>query len=547
MPQMISPAEKQLNRTHFSGIMTHPSAPSWGQAVRFGNDGQDDRFVTDGGETSGRKSGEDVNGRNLLLKLVLAGTVALAVLGIWKAGRKMTHTKEETGLRGVMLDSFSEPCDLALEPAGRDTVSIRRVSTGEVLGKVSRLPESASKVELYDGKGGFQAIVTGPQGTVYFGLPGSTIDVDGVNVELRGKPIPNSVDAIDRPEKAPIQTETPHAVILGAGLATRFMKVAGDETGVSKPGTPLVGDRSVIRLIADQLVSHGFTDIFINTYSKRDALKASLEGLEGGTIRYLDEPAPSGTAGGLRQVFSNPEKFPGVFSPDKPLLVVQGDAVTDADFSALMQAHKANNAAITIGCMIKPDEDVDKFGIVATDHSGEGQSGKVEMFLEKPSLEEAGDHRLANTGFYIFAPETFPVISEVYGRMLAEAQAKALEEGQPVPDEVLIDFAKDLFPVILAKAKAGEFRDKGGNPMPFWAQEISGYWSDIGNPTQYVQTVRDIYSGLVDVELPENPDEFYTDGIVYWPGARERAAREGATVSGNAIVAVPREDAGMGK
>lgn len=455
----------------------------------------------------------------------------------------MTQTQKKTYFQQVILSSFLEPCDLALEALSENEARIKRLSTGTVLGVVNQASGSRANIELYDGKGGLQAMVTSPSGTVYFGLPGSKIQVDGGSVELYGESILPSSNIMIQSEKVPVQRETSHAVILGAGLATRFMKLAGDETGVSKPGAPLVGERSVIRLIAEQLVKHGFTDIFINTYAKRDALKASLSGLKGAAIRYLDEPSPSGTAGGLRQAFSSPGKFPGVFSPDKPLLVVQGDAVTDVDFSALMRAHRDNHAAVTIGCMIKPDEDVDKFGIVATDQSGTGQSGQVEMFLEKPSLTEAGSHRLANTGFYIFASEVFSLIPEVYGQLLAKAQAAARQEGRPLPESVPLDFAQDLFPVILEKTKAKAIRDREGRVMPFWAEEVSGYWSDIGNPAQYVQTIRDIYSGQVNVVLPENPAEFYADGIIYWPKAKENAKKEAAQLSGNVIVTAPRSDA----
>ena len=49
------------------------------------------------------------------------------------------------------------------------------------------------------------------------------------------------------------------------------------------------------------------------------------------TVRYLDEDAPSGTAGALYKLLTDP-RYAGWLDDSQPLLVVQGDAVTDVDF-----------------------------------------------------------------------------------------------------------------------------------------------------------------------------------------------------------------------
>lgn len=388
-------------------------------------------------------------------------------------------------------------------------------------------------IELFGGKGGFMAMITAPTGMQYFALPGATVGVSGIELVLTGSPITSNAAKQKTQRKAPtVQQHTLQATILGAGLATRFERVSGESTQFSKPAVPLVGTQSVIQLMADKLADSGFETLIVNTYFKPDSLKASLQQSKINTIQYIDETAPSGTAGGLRKMLCDPA-YAGILDRSKPLLVAQGDSVSDVDFGALMNHHKAQNAIVTLGCQLVEDKDVDKFGIIVTDRSGEdGQSGKITGFQEKPALSEAKSN-LGNTGFYIFSPAAYPIIEATYNRLLTNAQQAAKDAGEPVPEAVLMDFATDVFPAVLAAVQE--------NPSlgAFWAQSVSGYWSDIGNPTQYIETVHDIYAEKVNLTLPDNQAAFYENGIVYWQGAKQQVEAAGAQLSGNIIVAIP--------
>jgi len=442
----------------------------------------------------------------------------------------------------LQLSSFFDTCTLAVSSnEAANQYQLYHRDTQTTLGSITCSDATdLAFVECFEGKGGITLMVATPNGLRYFILPGGTLTLPGFTVTLAGPPILPSIEERQPVNPGPIQQTTTQAMILGAGLATRFEPVSGDRTQYSKPAVPLVGDRSVIRCIADHLVHHGFHHIMINTFFKPASLKASLNTLSGGKIQYLDEPEPSGTAGMLRKFVCEPETFSGYLDQNKPLFLVLGDAVTDADWSAIVAAHVQNNAAITIGCMKKSDEDVKSFGIVATDQSGtDGQSGNVTLFLEKPTLEAAGLHRLANTGFYVFAPEVYPVIAACYNEMLADAKTKALANGQPAPTEALIDFALDIFPYVLAKAQAGEIKNANGQPMTFWAEMVSGYWNDIGNPVQYIQSVRDIYEEKTGIALPANISDFYDQGVIYWPSTKALAQADKAQLSGNVIVTLP--------
>lgn len=438
----------------------------------------------------------------------------------------------------IRVDSVIEAGRLHIQPADQESgFQILDTKTGDVLGTVHHTPNATHEVELFFGKGGFMATVSSPKGLRYFALPGSSVQVGDVSVVLEGDVLtanPQKKAAMAAAIKP--QQHTPQATILGAGLATRFERISGNSTEYSKPGVPLVGSQTVIECIANHLARHHFSRIIVNTYFKPESVKTSLTRSAAEEVLYIDEAEPSGTAGGLRKMLLDPQ-YQSLLDTNRALLVVQGDSVTDADFSALMGAHVAQKALLTIGCQLVDEKDVDKFGIIVTDCSGtDGQSGGITGFQEKPSRELA-QSRLGNTGFYIFSPQAYPLVKEIYQNRLKQAQEAAQSAGQPVPTEVPLDFATDIFPDILKQVK--ENPDLG----KFWAQTVGGYWSDIGNPRQYVESVHDIYAGKVNVQLPQNVGQYYQNGIIYWEGTQAIAQQEEAILQGNVVVASPYKSA----
>ncbi len=434
----------------------------------------------------------------------------------------------------IILNSVIEPDRLSLLPTeSPQQFEIIDNQTQHRLGLITQPDSATHTVELFFGKGGFMGMITSPQGARYFALPGSSIAVGGTRLVLEGCAI-TSNPAKQSSARKPFtpQRHSVQATILGAGLATRFERISGDSTQYSKPAVPLAGQSSVIECIANGLASHGFSNVIVNTFFKPESLKASLRRCQGVQVRYIDENEPSGTAGGLRKMLMD-SPFQAFLDLTQPLLVVQGDSVTDASFSALMEAHVANQALVTIGCQLVAEKDVDKFGIIVTDRTGaDQQSGRIIGFQEKPKQEEAKS-RLGNTGFYIFSPKAFPLVKAIYEQVLEAARQKARQAGQPEPAEVQLDFANDVFPAILKKSQ--EQPELGA----FWAQTVEGYWSDIGNPVQYLETIHDLYAGKVDIPLPENQEAYYKNGVLYWEGSAAIAEGEGAALSGNVVVATP--------
>lgn len=455
----------------------------------------------------------------------------MATTLIAQTTKNMKHTSffESPILKTVPATEFSQhPLPDSTDRA--QTLFLVCIETNKPVGYVTSSSHSIGQVECYEGKGGLSTIISVDDIRI-IGIAGSRLQGNGWDVCLYDTTPANpsqpwKVTSLNKTTPASeqiipteVQTVTDQAMILGAGLATRFEPVSGDRTGYSKPGTPLIGNHSVIRVLAEQLKNQGIKRILINTYYKAESMKAGLEGIDGVTFYYIDEEKPSGTAGALRYMLDNPSEFEGALDTTQPLLILQGDAVTDAQYTPLLNAHQQHNALLSLGCMIKPDEDVNKFGIVATDQSGDDQqSGNIQMFLEKPSLAEAGSHRLANTGFYVFSPRAYALVQQVYHEIVNKTGACNV-----------LDFAMDIFPKIQETATA--------EGLAFWAQMMSGYWSDIGNPTQYVQSVYDLYNSETALNVPTPAHEYIQQSVVYWPHTQRTLQQANWALDGKVIVA----------
>lgn len=170
------------------------------------------------------------------------------------------------------------------------------------------------------------------------------------------------------------------AVILAGGRGTRLLPYT---TVLPKPLMPL-GDRPIIEIIIGQLRQHGFTDITLATGYLSHLLQAYFGDGErfGVKIRYSIEDHPLGTAGALTLI------------PDlsEPFLVMNGDVLTNLDFSDLYRYHCQQNAAITVGLYSK-DVQID-LGVLELNANSE-----VISYTEKPAFSY-----MVSMGIYVISP-----------------------------------------------------------------------------------------------------------------------------------------------
>lgn len=230
------------------------------------------------------------------------------------------------------------------------------------------------------------------------------------------------------------------AVIIAGGLGTRLRPLTYN---TPKPIVPVANRPFVVHQI-EHLRQHGVDEIILNLHYLSDSIREILnDGQEWGlTIRYSIEEHPLGTAGAVK----NAEQY----FDDEPMVVFNGDVLTDINISQIVEFHKKNKARVTL--TLTRVDDPTAYGLILTD-----KSGRVERFIEKPSWEQVsnlsvyGPANTINAGIYVLDPKIF----------------KAIPKGKEH------SFERQLFPSLLHKGERvfGYVSDR--------------YWMDIGNPAQY--------------------------------------------------------------
>lgn len=230
------------------------------------------------------------------------------------------------------------------------------------------------------------------------------------------------------------------AVILAGGRGTRLQPYT---TILPKPLMPL-GDHPVLEIILCQLKRQGFTEITMAVGYLSHLLEAYFEDGSrfGVQIRYSREDEPLGTAGPLTLV-------PGL---DEPFLVMNGDVLTDLDYSGLYAYHLEHNAAATISLYPKTVEI--SLGVLEVDNEDQ-----VTSYQEKPTYSY-----LASMGIYVLSPQALAF----------------MEKGQHC------DFP-DLVKILLQRGQR------------VCGRVFHGDWLDIGQPQDYLRAAES-FEYLVDAE-----------------------------------------------
>ena len=225
------------------------------------------------------------------------------------------------------------------------------------------------------------------------------------------------------------------AVIMAGGQGRRLWPLTAY---VPKPMLP-VGGIPMIELILAQLVHHGFRRVFVSINHLADSIVSHLgDGHAFGcSVEYLRETEPLGTGGSLKLL---PE------APKQPILVTNGDLLTDVDLSELMGFHDAHEASATL-CVRQYSYRI-PYGVVTCD------GDDVISIDEKPAHEQ-----LINAGMYVLNPELLDLLPQAH-------------QSYPLPR--LIDEAHESGLGVKAFAVEGEWTDVGhledydlakGNPM----------------------------------------------------------------------------------
>ena len=240
------------------------------------------------------------------------------------------------------------------------------------------------------------------------------------------------------------------AVILTGGEGTRLRAVSG---GQPKPMMPLLGVPLLQRTV-ELLRENGFDELCLTLHYRPQVIRDYFgDGRQFGVrICYREEAAPLGTAGAVKNCAG--------FVGDEPFLVISGDSACDFELRELMAAHRGG-VTIALAAQAEPLA----FGLVLTD-----RTGRITGFLEKPAWERVVTDRVS-TGIYALSPDLL----------------------DSIPPGVKYDFARDLFPDLLAKG------------VPMLGVVMDGYWCDIGTPRAYYQCNLDALDGVFRLPGGQEP------------------------------------------
>ena len=201
-----------------------------------------------------------------------------------------------------------------------------------------------------------------------------------------------------------------------AGLARRL-----GEAGVRRVGLVVGADTSPFDPLVDLLAPHGIE------------------------VSLVPEPTPLDTAGGVRAA---------TVGLDEPVLVLNGDVLSDLDVAALCTAHASTGAVATIA--LTRVEDTSTFGVCVL------EGDRITAFVEKPARGTLPGHDTVNAGAYV----------------LAAGALAGFPEGP-------LSFEREVFPQILAS----------GGRITGYVHE--GVWTDLGTPDRFLDGQRLVLEGAM--------------------------------------------------
>lgn len=150
------------------------------------------------------------------------------------------------------------------------------------------------------------------------------------------------------------------ALVLTAGLGTRLRPLTFAR---AKAAVPVDGEALAARVIR-WLAASGVRDLVLNLHHRPESITRLIgDGSRLGVrVRYSWESPVLGSAGGPRHAM--PLLVDGI-NPAPPLLVVNGDTLTDVDLRGLASHHVRSGARVTMALI--PNPWPDKYGGVVVD------------------------------------------------------------------------------------------------------------------------------------------------------------------------------------
>lgn len=190
------------------------------------------------------------------------------------------------------------------------------------------------------------------------------------------------------PESLDVEKKNNWVLLMAGGQGRRLMPLTSD---CPKPLLQ-VGQRPILETTMLGLRNSGFQNFYFSTHYRADMIQNHFEdGSKWGVnIQYLHEETPLGTVGCLSLL---PEQ------PAEPIIVMNGDLLTNLDFDKLLKRHHETKASVTV-CVRSYQSQV-PFGVVTTSDES------IDHIIEKPV-----QNYLVNAGVYVLSPQAIQMAKE---------------------------------------------------------------------------------------------------------------------------------------
>lgn len=208
-------------------------------------------------------------------------------------------------------------------------------------------------------------------------------------------------------EFTPEQPPAMKAVIMAGGMGTRLRPLTEE---LPKPMLP-VGDQPLMEIIVNQLRDANISHVNVTVHHESEKITnyfgdGSKFGVE---ITYVTEDRPLGTAGALGLMAA----------PQEPVLVINGDILTQVDFRAMLTYHQEHSGDLTVAVQ-QYDLQV-PYGVV------ECEGTSIRRLSEKPVLKF-----FVNAGIYLLEPSVYSFIPTDERYDMTDLIQRLLDEGRSV-------------------------------------------------------------------------------------------------------------------
>jgi len=227
------------------------------------------------------------------------------------------------------------------------------------------------------------------------------------------------VDLVTIDDLLPDEAFPVQAVIMAGGFGRRLLPLTED---TPKPMLP-VGGKPLMEHIIEQLRGAGIKHINISTYYKSEVIMNYFgDGSRFDVdLKYINEDQPLGTAGALGLI----KEVNG------PLLVINGDVLSQINFRAMLIYHQEHKADLTVA-VSKYDLKV-PYGVVESD------GVFVREVVEKPTLTF-----FVNAGIYLLEPSVYNYIPKNESFDMTDLIGRLIEEKRLVVSFPIVEYWLDI-------------------------------------------------------------------------------------------------------